>query len=132
YREVMRELDRRVGPDGLRSALRLGSGELDLRLNHHYGVLPTVEMEPDVPYRYLQSELLTAEVKDRLFTRSVPLFAIGMAFLPLSLRGNLGGVVALGFVVLMLGGVWMAVPDLVLLRGIRDRFVRRGDVVYVL
>lgn len=110
---VIRILDRRVGPDGHRPIHEPSEDSLVLRLRHHYGNIPAVEIEPGVVYRYTQPERIASELRASLFNSIVS----AVCAAALCFYGYRMG--QLGWTFLLLAVLMLAGTALVLFRDIR-------------
>jgi hypothetical protein len=131
YGPVLRELDRRVGPDGDRPPMARDFDSLSGRLRHHDLVLPAVEMEPGVVYRYGHRKELRKALKDNLGT-ALPMTVSSGSLFFVNTKPELYPAIFLLNAVLL----GFALPQLIhcalLWRSLRDCFVREGDTVWVL
>jgi hypothetical protein len=130
--EVIQALDRRLGPDTIRPREARPLRELDQRVLDHYGRPPAVELEPGLRYRYAERQRLSREFRERLVINTVPMgasLASGLyCTLQLSAFRTAFLLIWLGLTVLI---VSYLIPRFRLLRHLGDRFVRRGDVLFV-
>lgn len=127
---VSRALDRCLGPDGDRPSLKIPTETIDARLQHHYGAIPPVEMEHDVVYRYIDPEKLASEAIDRITLR-MPFLSFIVPSLLITFRTGFPLWIVLTAAALL--ATWFglyAVRDILLARGFRDRFIRRGDEIW--
>lgn len=127
---VTRELDRRLGPDGDRPSLPVLPDKLDALLQHHYGHIPAIELEPGVVYRYIDPEALAEDAKSRAWSTAgivallVPAVALATRFPAYTSLI----VAAVGLAMLPIAVV--IAQSLTLAYGFRDRFVRRGNEIW--
>lgn len=128
---IIRELDRCIGPDGDRPTFEPTRNDtLGRRFQHYYGVLPAVELEPGVVYRYVPSDEPASELRSAMFANGCSMLAVG-AVTALSLR-SFGGLFATLYALLAVLSLLGLIRDFVFLRSLNDRFTLRDGQVWVL
>lgn len=131
YGPVLRELDRRVGLDGDRPPMVRDFDSLSERLRHHDRVLPAVEMEPGVVYRYGHRKELRKDLKDKLAMALPMTLSSGSLFL-INTKPEMYPIIVL----VSAAQLGLALPQLIhcilLWRCLGDGFVKEGETVWVL
>jgi hypothetical protein len=131
-RQIVRELDQRIGPDGERPKLATTQSVLDLRWQQHHGNLPAVQMEPGVVYRYADRGGLASFLRSRLLM-------LGVGVLLFTTLGSVAHSRSWPIALIVLGsgsGIAFALTHVAqtvaMIKRIDDPFVFRNGTLFVL